>query len=220
MQRRVPIASAAIALLALVASLAPAAAQQTVSFCSTPNAAIPDNNPTGFTDTLGVTENLNILDLDVYILANHTWVGDLQFILSNGATTVTLVDRPGNPTTTFGCSGDNYDVTVDDEGPDTAIENQCGAVAPAITGVAPGGDPPNTSLLAAYDGQSASGSWTLTAIDNAAGDTGTLLEWCLEMTLEERPSVLEIPTLGTVGASLLGLALAGLGLGALRRRRS
>ncbi|HQN40324.1 MAG TPA: hypothetical protein PLQ31_12455 [Thermoanaerobaculia bacterium] len=34
------------------------------------------------------------------------------------------------------------------------------------------------------------------------------------------PSVLEIPTLAPVGAALLGLALAGLGLGVLRRRRA
>ena len=34
------------------------------------------------------------------------------------------------------------------------------------------------------------------------------------------PSVLEIPTLAPVGGALLGLALAGLGLGTLRRRRA
>lgn len=36
----------------------------------------------------------------------------------------------------------------------------------------------------------------------------------------EAPSVLEIPTLGAVGAAALALGLAGLGLGVLRRRRS
>ena len=34
------------------------------------------------------------------------------------------------------------------------------------------------------------------------------------------PSVLEIPTLGPAGGALLGLLLAGLGLGTLRRRRA
>jgi subtilisin-like proprotein convertase family protein len=192
MHRRVPIASAAIALFALVSGLTPAAAQQLASarpnaagegagasFCSTPNVPIPDNNPAGVTDTLIVAQSLTIDDLDVYIRANHTWVGDVGFTLSNGTTTVTLVNRPGNPTSTFGCSGDNYDVTVDDEGASPAIENQCNATPPAIAGNAPGGDPANTSLLAAYDGQSSLGSWTLTATDAAGGDTGTLLEWCL-----------------------------------------
>ena len=34
------------------------------------------------------------------------------------------------------------------------------------------------------------------------------------------PSVLEIPTLGPAGGALLGLLLAGLGLGTIRRRRA
>ena len=195
MPRRAPTAVAALVVIALAASLTPAAAQsfasarpngagegEPVSFCSTPNVPIPDNNPTGVTDTINVAQTLSIQDLDVYIRANHTWVGDVGFTLSNGTTTVTLVNRPGNPASTFGCSGDNYDVTVDDEGASPAIENQCNATPPAITGNAPGGDPPNTSLLAAYDGQSSLGTWTLTATDAAGGDTGTLLEWCLTIT--------------------------------------
>ena len=155
-----------------------------VRICRTPQLPIPDNNPTGASDTLNVAADLTIADFNVYIDATHTWVGDLRFNFTHvdTGTTVTLINRPGNPASTFGCSGDNYDVTVDDEGTDTPIENQCGASAPAITGVAPGGDPPSTSLLAAFDGESTLGAWTLTAIDNAGGDTGTLMEWCVEVT--------------------------------------
>ncbi|HRI56725.1 MAG TPA: hypothetical protein PK170_06480, partial [Anaerolineae bacterium] len=155
-----------------------------VEVCSTPNVAIPDNNPTGVSDTITVPDNAAILDLDVYIRAAHTWVGDVSFTLQHveTATTAVLVNRPGVPASTFGCSGDNYDVTVNDEGASTPIENQC-ANLPAITGDAPGGDPPNTSLLAAFDGQSTQGSWVLTATDAAGGDTGTLNEWCVRATV-------------------------------------
>ncbi len=155
-----------------------------VEVCRTPNVAIPDGNPTGVSDTITVPDALTILDFDVYIRAPHTWVGDLAFTLQHveTATTATLINRPGNPTSTFGCSGDNYDVTVNDEGPNTPIENQCGATAPAITGNAPGGDPPGP-VLAAFDGQSTQGNWVLTATDAAAGDTGTLVEWCVRVTV-------------------------------------
>ncbi|MFZ2358384.1 MAG: S8 family serine peptidase [Anaerolineae bacterium] len=155
-----------------------------VEICRTPNVAIPDNNATGVSDTITVPDALTILDLDVYVRATHTWVGDVSFTLQHveTATTAALISRPGNPTSTFGCSGDNYDVTVNDEGPDTPIENQCGATAPAITGNAPGGDPPGP-VLAAFDGQSTQGNWVLTATDAAAGDTGTLVEWCVRMTV-------------------------------------
>ncbi len=156
---------------------------EVVTICSTPNVAIPDNNLTGVSDTITVAADLPIIDFNVYINAPHTWSGDLRFNFEHvdTATSVTLIDRPGVPASTFGCSGDNYDVWVDDEGTDTPIENQCNVTPPAITGRAIGGDPPNASLLTAFDGQSTLGNWTLTAIDNAGGDTGTLVEWCVEV---------------------------------------
>jgi len=159
-----------------------------VTICSTPNVPIPD--PGQVTDTISVAADLTILDFNVYINALHTWVGDLSFALTHvdSGTTMTLIDQPGVPASTFGCSGDNYAVWVDDEGIDTPIENQCSATPPAITGRAIGGDPPNALLLTAFDGLSTLGEWTLTAIDNASAFSGTLAEWCVEVTFEEPPA--------------------------------
>ncbi|HRQ39383.1 MAG TPA: choice-of-anchor B family protein [Chloroflexota bacterium] len=153
-------------------------------FCATPNLSIPDNNPTGASHTINIPTSANILDVDIYINATHTWVGDLRFVVNHNATNATIIDRPGVPASTFGCSGDNYDVTINDEGPDGNIETQCAASAPAIFGDRVGGDPPNTSLLAAYDGMDIGGDWTITVSDLAGGDTGTLVEWCVVPTLE------------------------------------
>ena len=91
--------------------------------CSTPNLAIPDANedntppePGLVTDTITIAETGIITDLNVSILASHTWVGDLSFTLSHVDTgsSVTLIDRPGVPPE-FGCSGNNIAATLDDE---------------------------------------------------------------------------------------------------------
>jgi hypothetical protein len=74
---------------------------------------------------------------------------------------------------------DNVDVTINDEGASGNLETTCNASAPGISGDRVGGDPANATLLQAFDGVSLSGTWTLVASDLAAGDTGTLTEWCL-----------------------------------------
>lgn len=153
--------------------------------CSMPNVPIPDNTTGGgpgtVSDTITVPAGGSLSDLDFSTIATHTWVGDLKYVLTHvdTGTTVTLIDRPGVPATTFGCSGDNINATINDEGVDGNVETTCLAATPTIAGDLVGGDPANTSLLAAFDGENFAGDWTLTVSDNATGDTGTLNEWCL-----------------------------------------
>lgn len=140
--------------------------------CSAPALAIPDNGTT--TTDLVVTDIGTLEDMDISIDANHTWVGDLTFILSHDGVDVTMIDRPGYTGTGFGCSGDNVDIAaLDDEGVDGPVEDQC-ANAPALFG-----NPTPNNPLSAFDGQDLSGTWTLSVSDGANGDTGTLNEWCL-----------------------------------------
>ncbi|MCA9980063.1 MAG: S8 family serine peptidase, partial [Anaerolineales bacterium] len=153
------------------------------SKCVVPNVAIPDANPAGINNTLTITQTAGISDLNLYIRATHTWVGDLRFTLThpNNSTSATVINRPG--TGTLGCSENNINVWVDDEGTDTAIDNQCNITPPAaIRGRAIGGAPPSATLLATFDGLSANGVWRLNAADNESDDTGTLNEWCVEIT--------------------------------------
>ncbi|NJN53826.1 MAG: hypothetical protein HC804_03145, partial [Anaerolineae bacterium] len=156
--------------------------EQPNTFCSAPNLPIPDSGSVNDTITTGTSGN--ILDVDIYVDVPHTWVGDLIFTVNHNSTNAIIIDRPGYSGAGFGCSGNDYDVTVNDEGPDGNIESQC-ADAPAIFGDRVGGDPVNSSLLATYDGMDFSGDWTLTITDNAGGDIGTLVQWCVVPTLEE-----------------------------------
>ncbi len=163
-------------------------------YCSQPNMPIPDDPDVS--DTINIPDSGNILDVDVYIDAAHTWVGDLIFTLTHNATNAVIIDRPGRTTTGFGCSGNDYDVTVNDEGADGDIESQC-ADSPAIFGDRVGGDPANTSLLSVYDGMDVTGDWTLTISDAAGGDTGNLNEWCIIPAIE--PAGYSISLNKTVG---------------------
>lgn len=161
----------------------PTPAPTSSTICKQPALAIPDNNPAGVDDVLVVATGGILIDLNLSLDVTHTFVGDLKFSVSNGATTKNFFDRPGYTGSGFGCGGDNVAVVANDEGPDGNIESQC-ANLPAISGNRVGGDPANVALFAAFDGQPLADSWTLNAADAANGDTGTINQWCLVATYE------------------------------------
>ena len=137
--------------------------------------AIPDDDPLGVSDTRTVAEDALISDLNVSVKITHGWVGDLGVRLQHvdTGTAVDLIDQPGVPTSSFGCSGDDIDATLDDEAA-AAAEDACAAGSPAI-----GGELVPNAALSLFNGQNLAGSWTLTALDSSLGVSGTLDEWCL-----------------------------------------
>jgi hypothetical protein len=151
-----------------------------LEYCATPNLSIPDNGAAVTTSIVVPAGGGNITDLDLYIRGNHTWVGDVVFGLSkDGSANQLHFDQPGVPASTFGCSSNGPDMTLDDESA-TPVETAC----PATDFV--GTFSPNAAL-SFFDGQSISGTWTLSADDNAGGDSGSVLEWCLLPALEVDP---------------------------------
>lgn len=150
-----------------------------LEFCRTPALAIPDSNLTGVTDTLTVSGlPSNVTDVNVRVEATHTWVGDLRFRIARGspATTANLMTNPSTPGGTAGnCQGGNMAVTFDDEtSPARPANTNCANATPAMTG-----NFTPEQVLSAFDGASGNGTWTLTAIDSAAQDTGTVTRWCV-----------------------------------------
>ena len=62
---------------------------------ASPRAAIPDNNPTGVSSEITITEPGQIASLAVDVDIAHTYRGDLRIRLEHAGRTVTVVDRQG-----------------------------------------------------------------------------------------------------------------------------
>lgn len=147
-------------------------------YSATPALAIPDAVATGVTTIINVADSFILGDVDVQLNVTHTWVGDTCFSLEHLGTSVILLERMGAGACSpagapFGCAEDNMNIILDDEGTGGAIETQC---------VANLTSPPNftpNNPLSAFNGLNSAGDWTLTAIDNAGGDTGTLNSWAV-----------------------------------------
>jgi subtilisin-like proprotein convertase family protein len=167
--------------------------------------AIPDNTPAGVTNVFNVPDNLTLTDVNVRVKINHTWVGDLFFKLKSPlGTEVTLLDRPGVPTSTYGCSDNDLDVTFDDASGFNP-ETYCNGTTPWFTGTAK-----PVGLLSGFNGQSTQGNWTLTVSDNAGADVGSLVAWEL---LTTPPLVGQcVVCINTAGVPLAAMGGRGLAL--------
>ncbi|NNM26445.1 MAG: hypothetical protein HKO59_10765 [Phycisphaerales bacterium] len=163
--------------------------------------ALVDSGVASF--TIDVADDLAIDSFKDVVLQgfSHTWAGDLIITLEHGGTTVTLLDRPGNPESTFGDSADfdGSDYTWTDTG-FVYDADLFGSTVPSADPFAPTG-----GALANFDGMNVGGDWTLSISDNAGGDTGSLGGWSFTANLIPAPGAL----------ALLGLA----GVVGRRRRR-
>lgn len=137
---------------------------------------IPDASPGVHTSTLIINENFNILDANVFVQIDHTWLGDIQAsITAPDGTVLNLFDRPGFPTSQFGCGESNIRVTFNDEATRNSNDLESTCVAGALFGI--DGEFRPIQSLSALDGKSANGTWTLTVRDNAAEDGGAIIAW-------------------------------------------
>lgn len=136
--------------------------------------SILDDNPAGITSTLDIAAAGLVGDVDVRLNSvTHTWVGDLSMqLFSPSGVQVSLMNRPGAGA--FGSSGNNFVNAVLDDDAATAIEQISG------TGPFTGAYRPDQPL-AGLTGGPITGAWRLRVQDNAAGDTGTLNAWSLDL---------------------------------------
>ncbi len=150
----------------------------------TPNLFIPDYDSIGVTDiqsvsnapgnTLGVDAKL----LRVCLSISHTWVGDITATLKapNGQT-ITLIDRPGIPSNSFGCGGDSIQACFI-IGTGNDVEDECDTLSPSINGIFTAQDGYNLDDINVAGG-SPNGDWELFVSDGQAADSGVFVMWQL-----------------------------------------
>ena len=104
---------------------------------------------------------------------DHSWVGDVVIKLTSpSGTTVTLINHAGGTLN----SGNNFCQTVLDDAAPTSIQNVTVSGAPYTGTFAP------ASPLAAFNGETANGTWVLNVSDDAFLDTGTVRAFSLITT--------------------------------------
>jgi uncharacterized repeat protein (TIGR01451 family) len=167
-----PIAAFCYAMLAIFAATG-AQAQSVTPYANTTVGAITDNNcgtAAQITRTFNVPTSYIIGDVDLGILATHTYRSDLRITLTSPAgTTVTVMTWVGNVQ-----SGDNLNDRFDDEAAAAITTHNATAIDP-LTPVPPpyshSFQPSNP--LSVFDGQNAQGNWTMVLCDGVGQDTGT-----------------------------------------------
>ncbi len=65
------------------------------AYSATPNASIPDNDTTGASSTIDVSDTGTITDAKVSLAITHTYIGDLKVTLTKGADTITIHGNTG-----------------------------------------------------------------------------------------------------------------------------
>lgn len=147
------------------------------TFCSTPGSAVGPAEGTITQDTIAVPAlGAFVTDVNVYVDASHTWVGDLdvtvRHVESNSSQQM-FDEACGNV--------DNMLVTFD-----SAAGAPPACVSPVGNGMASLPDP---GTLDAYTGMpDGASTWEITILDNADGDGGTLNEWCVDFQIGPDPN--------------------------------
>ena len=168
-----------------------------VTYTHVADLAIPDATAHAVHNTMSISDDLEIADLDFRIDdVTHTFTGDLTFMLrSPGGLGIDLVSLIGG--LVDGGSGDNIvDMLIDDDQV-PSIANDMVLVAPTaapytatwvpvFNGVWPGfaSFPPADPVgnLSRFDGLSTEGIWSVAASDQIQLDSGTLHSWSMLVT--------------------------------------
>lgn len=189
--------------------------------------AIPDNTGAGVVDTLNITDDFEIADLNLRLDSlTHTFVNDINFGVRGpngyGGHFLTLTGQSG----AGAGSGDNFlNTVIDDEAVNNILTvtnlqapytNSYFSVfnAPQWATAPYLSVPPDaTPQLSRFDGTNTLGTWRAMVSDQFAGDTGTWQGWSLIVTPRAFVCAPVAPTAAGVSISGRVVDIAGNGLG-------
>jgi subtilisin-like proprotein convertase family protein len=127
---------------------------------------IPDNDTTGVTSTINISDNKTIEDINITVSITHPYLEDLRLVLeSPSGKSVLLANAVGG-------AGDNFTNTVFDA--EATIQIALG-FPPFSDRYVPAGD------LASLYGDNAQGAWKLIVTDSELQDFGQLVAWSIEI---------------------------------------
>jgi uncharacterized repeat protein (TIGR01451 family) len=170
-----------LCMLPSFAWVAPASAQITTQYSNTTTGAITDNNcgtAAQITRTFTVPAGI-VGDVDIGVLASHTYRSDLRITLRSPAgPTVTVMTWTGNVQ-----SGNNLNDRFNDEAANPITAHNATvdeSVTPTLPNYLHQFRPSNP--LSVFDGQNAGGLWTMVLCDGVGSDVGTFLRADLFIT--------------------------------------
>lgn len=169
---------AAVIALVTIASGNPASAQVIRTYNNSTDSATNAINDSStpctnrFTRTFSVTGSFSVADVNVGILAAHTYRGDLvMYLVSPSGTRIQLTAGSGSN------GAANFNAVFDDEASSSISNYTSGDTATPTTLVPPyNGSYRPASALSGFDGQAAAGTWTLEICDQYAQDSGTFYQ--------------------------------------------
>jgi Zn-dependent metalloprotease/subtilisin-like proprotein convertase family protein len=118
-----------------------------------PGFAIPDHPSGGYYDTLTISDQLNMQEVDIYVDIDHPHIGDLHFFIRNPqGLRVVLHDRTGG-------DGDSIVGWYDDD-------------------IMPDGP----GAMSIFNGRQMSGNWLFYILDNGPENAGVVNSWTLRIS--------------------------------------
>ena len=127
---------------------------------------ISGGDPSTINSEVTVTDDFTIVDANLSLTIEHSWIADVV---------VKLISPAGTSVLLFGGACGDQDgaaATFDDSGSILS----CSSSAPAISGTVIPAEP-----LSAFNGQTSAGIWKLEISDTEGGDGGVINSWSLEL---------------------------------------